>query len=324
MNKKALMKPYMRQFYKGNGWRFALALSVTLAMTASALMVSWLLQVIIDMATGADVGFTFSQVVLLSAIALLLEVTAYFLTYHSKPRFIAKGIGQYKEYVFERLCQKGIGTVSSESSSLYISALSNDAKTVEMNYLANVFVVVENSAICLGALLLMFYYSPLLTALSIVLAFLPLAASVCTGNLVAGAEKKVSDKNETYMSTLKDSLIGFTVIKSFRAEVQMCRIFRNTVKEVADAQTLRKKMSTLVSGLSSCSGTVLQFGIFLIRTDLCAAFEFRYQPHRNDPPGAGGDQGIQGADRKGRRGAGGQRPRRGIGAENGIDRRNLR
>ena len=264
MNKKALMKPYMRQFYKGNGWRFALALSVTLAMTASALMVSWLLQVIIDMATGADVGFTFSQVVLLSAIALLLEVTAYFLTYHSKPRFIAKGIGQYKEYVFERLCQKGIGTFSSESSSLYISALSNDAKTVEMNYLANVFVVVENSAICLGALLLMFYYSPLLTALSIVLAFLPLAASVCTGNLVAGAEKKVSDKNETYMSTLKDSLIGFTVIKSFRAEVQMCRIFRNTVREVADAQTLRKKMSTLVSGLSSCSGTVLQFGIFLI------------------------------------------------------------
>mgnify|MGYP003328814068 CR=1 FL=1 len=28
---------------------------------------------------------------------------AYFLAYHSKPRFVAKGIGQYQEYVFERL-----------------------------------------------------------------------------------------------------------------------------------------------------------------------------------------------------------------------------
>ena len=260
---KKLLKPYMRQFYKGNGWRFALALVVTLVLTASTMMVSWLIQVIIDMATGADVGFSFSQVVLLTVTGVLLEAFEYFLAYHSKPRFIAKGIGQYKEYVFERLCQKGIGAFSSENSSLYISALSNDATTVEMDYLANVFIIVENSVICIGALALMFYYSPLLTVLSIVLALLPLAVSICTGNLVAKAEKRVSDKNETYMSTLKDSLVGFSIIKSFRAEAQMCRIFSDSVKEVTDAKTFRRKMSTLVNGLSACSGTVLQFSIFL-------------------------------------------------------------
>ena len=264
MNKKPLLKPYMRQFYKGNGWRFALALSVTLFLTAATMMVSWLIQVIIDLGTGADVGFSFSQVVLLTVIGILLEGFAFFLEYHAKPRFIAKGIGQYKEYVFTRLCQKGIGAFSSENSSLYISALSNDAATVEMNYLANVFIIVENSATCIGALVLMFHYSPLLTILSIILALLPLAVSICTGNLVAKAEKTVSDKNETYMSTLKDSLVGFAVIKSFRAEAQMCRIFSEAVKEVTDAKTFRKKMSVLVNGLSACSGTILQFSIFLI------------------------------------------------------------
>ena len=76
MNKKELLKPYMRQFYRGNGWRFALALLVTLFLTASALMVSWLLQVIIDMATGADVGFSFAQVVLLTVIGVFLEAFA--------------------------------------------------------------------------------------------------------------------------------------------------------------------------------------------------------------------------------------------------------
>ena len=264
MDKKTLLKPYMRQFYKGNGWRFAMAMAVTLVMTASAMMVSWLIQVIIDMATGADVGFSFRQVVLLTILGVSLEAFAYFLAYHSKPRFIARGIGQYKEYVFERLCQKGIGAFSGENSSLYISALSNDAGTVEMNYLANVFIIAENAAICLGALVLMFFYSPLLTVLSIALALLPLAVSVFTGNLVAKAEKTVSDRNETYMSTLKDSLVGFSVIKSFRAEAQMCRIFREEVKELTDAKTTRRKMSIVVSGLGACSGTVLQFGIFLI------------------------------------------------------------
>ena len=43
MDKKQLLKPYMRQFYKGNGWRFALALAVTLVLTASTMMVSWLI-----------------------------------------------------------------------------------------------------------------------------------------------------------------------------------------------------------------------------------------------------------------------------------------
>ena len=264
MDNKPLLKPYIRQFYKGNGWRFALAFAVTLVMTASAMMVSWLIQVIIDLATGADIGFSFSEVVLLTVIGVLLEGFSYFLAYHSKPRFIAKGIGQYKEYVFMRLCQKGIGAFSTENSSLYISALSNDAAAVEMNYLANVFIIVENFTICIGALVLMFYYSPLLAMLSIVLALLPLAVSICTGNLVAKAEKTVSDRNETYMSTLKDGLVGFAVIKSFRAEAQMCRIFSDAVKEVTVAKTFRRKMSILVNGLSAISGTILQFSIFLI------------------------------------------------------------
>ena len=268
MNKKTILKPYMRQFYKGNGWRFALALAVTLVLTASTMLTSWLIQVIIDLASGADVGFSFAQVMLLTATGILLEAFAYFLAYHSKPRFIATGVGQYKEYVFERLCRKGIGAFSSENSSLYISALSNDAAAVEMNYLANVFIIAENSAICIGALVLMFCYSPLLTILSIVLALLPLTVSICTGNLVAKAEKTVSDKNETYMSTLKDCLIGFAVIKSFRAEAQMCRIFADAVREVTKAKTCRKKMSILVNGLSSCSGTILQFSIFLTGTYL--------------------------------------------------------
>jgi len=264
MKNKQLLKPYKRQFYRGNGWRFALVMAVTLVLTASTMMISWLIQVIIDLATGADVGYSFSQVVLLTVTGILMEAFAYFLAYHSKPRLIAKGVGQYKEYVFTRLCQKGIGAFSSENSSLYISALSNDAATVEMNYLANVFIIVENSAICIGALGLMFYYSPLLTMLSIVLALLPLVVSICTGNLVAKAEKTVSDKNETYMSTLKDSLVGFAVIKSFRAEAQMCRIFSEVVKDVTGAKTFRNKMRILVNGLSATSGTILQFGIFLI------------------------------------------------------------
>ena len=264
MSKKEKLRPYMRQFYRGNGWRFTLAMVQTLLLTGANIMISWLIQQIIDLTTGADIGFSFTQILLLTLVGLGLEIAAFTFAYFSKPHFIARGIGQYKEYVFSEMCKKGISAFSGENTSLYISALSNDAASIETNYLANIFVIVDNAVLCVGALALMFYYSPLLTVISIGLSVLPLLASLLTGNLVAKAEKQVSDRNETYMTTLKDSLVGFSVIKSFRAEAQMRRLFGEKAREVSDAKCTRKKMSILVQMLSVSAGSIVQFGVFLI------------------------------------------------------------
>ena len=264
MGKKENLRPYMRQFYRGNGWRITLAMVQTLLLTGANIMISWLIQQIIDLTTGADIGFSFTQILLLTLVGLGLEIAAFTFAYCSKPRFIARGIGQYKEYVFSEMCKKGISAFSGENTSLYISALSNDAASIETNYLANIFVIVDNAVLCVGALALMFYYSPLLTVISIGLSVLPLLASLLTGNLVAKAEKQVSDRNETYMTTLKDSLVGFSVIKSFRAEAQMRRLFGEKAREVSDAKCTRKKMSILVQMLSVSAGSIVQFGVFLI------------------------------------------------------------
>ncbi|MBR3704427.1 MAG: ABC transporter ATP-binding protein, partial [Oscillospiraceae bacterium] len=153
---------------------------------------------------------------------------------------------------------------SGESSAVYISALSNDAASIEANYLGNIFVIVDCALMFVGALGLMFYYSPLLTIIAIGLSVFPLLVSILTGGLVAKAERQVSDRNATYMTTLKDSLEGFSVIKSFRAEARMCRIFADKVGEVSEAKCLRKKMSILVRLLASFSGSFVQLGVFLI------------------------------------------------------------
>lgn len=264
MSRKEKLRPYVRQFYRGNGWRFVLAVAQTVPLTAANLMISWLIQQIIDLTTGADTGFTLSQILVLTVAALGLEILAFAFAYHAKPKLIARGIGQYQEYVFSQLCKKGISAFSGENTSLYISALSNDSTAIETNYLANIFVILDSAVLCAGALALMFYYSPLLTVISVGLSLMPLLASFLTGNLVAKAEKQVSDRNEAYMTTLKDSLVGFSVIKSFRAESQMRRLFAEKVREVSDAKCLRRKMSILVQMLSVSAGSIVQFGVFLI------------------------------------------------------------
>lgn len=261
---KINIRPYTRQFYRGNYWRLLIALIGAFVNTAACLLISWLIQQIIDLCTGIDTGFSLLQLFLLSLGALGFLAAEYLLAFFSKPRFVAKAMSQYKEFIFERLCRKGISAFSGENSSLYISALSNDAASIETGYLANIFVLVNQSLMFVGALGLMFWYNPLLTLISLGLTLLPLIASVCTGNLVAKAEAQVSDRNETYISALKDSLMGFSVIKTFRAETQMRRIFAEKVRQVAQAKCLRNKMTLLVDLLGTASGSIVQLGVMLI------------------------------------------------------------
>ena len=77
---------------------------------------------------------------------------------------------------------------------------------------------------------------------SVGFSLLPLVASILTGNRAAKAEKAVSDRNEVYTSTLRDCLAGFSVVKSFRAEAEMLRMFRENVRSLAAAQCKKHKM----------------------------------------------------------------------------------
>lgn len=260
---KADIRPYIRQFYRGNGLCFALAMVQILLMTSSNLLISWMLQQIPDLIAGVDTGFSLSELALLTAAGIGMIALAYVCAYFAKPRLISRAMGQYKNHVYEKLMKKGISAFSGENTSLYVSALSNDAVTIENSYLGHLFTIIDQSLMCVSALGMMFFYSPLLTVISIGLSLLPISVSILAGNRVADAEKKVSDLNENYMAALKDSLVGFSVIKSFRAEMQMCRNFARSVRWVADAKEKRRKISIVIQLFSSVAGTLVQLGVFM-------------------------------------------------------------
>ena len=116
---KTNIRDYTRQFYRGNAWRLLIAMTEAVATTAASLLISWLIQQIIDLCTGMDTGFTFRQLFLLSLGAMGFLTVGYGLAYFSQPRFVAKAMAQYQEFIFERLCRKGISAFSGENSSLY-------------------------------------------------------------------------------------------------------------------------------------------------------------------------------------------------------------
>lgn len=258
---KQLRKKYTRQFYRGNGLYLLLGVMQSIVLAVAQLYLAWLMQTLVDTATGASAKYSLGQVAIFGVIALGLFMFGSALDYVSRPKFKAKAMRQYRNHVFEALSRKNISAFTGENTSLYLSALTNDANTIE-GYLNNIFELIFQVLQFVGALALMFWYSPALTGISIAAAFLPVIASILAGNRMAKAEETVAAKNESFMASLNDSLSGFSVIKSFRAEKEICKQFAQNVKAVANAKCGRDKLDIIISTMGEFAGITAQFAVF--------------------------------------------------------------
>ena len=260
---KTDIRQYTRQFYRGNRLRLVIALISSLLSVAANLMISYLMQITIDACAGVNTGIRIYELILLALACLGVAALSSLASCASKPRFKARAIEQYKTYVFDKMTKKGVAAFSRENTASYISILSNDCNSIENGYITNIFSVIECIAFLIGALIMMLCYSPLLTLVSIAMSLLPLTCAILTGNTVAKAEKAISDENEKYMSTLKDSLSGFSVIKAFKAEKHLFSLFCQKARSVANAETRRSKLTIIVEMLAMGAGVTVQFGVFI-------------------------------------------------------------
>ena len=260
-NKKKSREFRRRLFYK-NKMCFIASVIMTIVMSFLNLMISWLIQQIMDsmanqnMQSAVRCAWIAASVVIAYTVANAVHRAVY-------PRFLQRAMQQYRDYAFLRLTQKSLRSFSKEGTALYVSALTNDCTSIENNYLAATFTLIELLFCFLGALIMMLYYSPVMLVLAVALSFLPVAVSMTAGNRLTEQEKEISKKNERFVSIVNELLSGFPVIKSFRAETQASRLFSKRNEQAEEAKKNKRRTEQLISLLANDAGIIAQMGIFL-------------------------------------------------------------
>ena len=260
-NKKKSRELRRRLFYK-NKMCFIASVIMTIVMSFLNLMISWLIQQIMDsmanqnMQSAVRCAWIAASVVIAYTVANAVYRAVY-------PRFLQRAMQQYRDYAFSRLTQKSLRSFSKEGTALYVSALTNDCTSIENNYLAATFTLIEFLFCFLGALIMMLYYSPVMLVLAVALSFLPVAVSMTAGNRLTEQEKEISKKNERFVSIVNELLSGFPVIKSFRAETQASRLFSQRNEQAEEAKKNKRRTEQLISLLANDAGIIAQMGIFL-------------------------------------------------------------
>ena len=261
--KKPLGKQLRGQFFYKNIPIFCLAVFAALAAGSLNLILSWIIQQLMDTAAGESGALSFRTLLLISAGFVLLCAGLSLLNYSSQPRFLERAMRQYKDFAFKKLIGKSISSFRDESAAGYLSALTNDAASIETNYLAQMLAMITKAVTFVGALLLMCRYSLLMTAIAAGLTVLPLIASLLTGNRLQAVESRVSERNGEFTAALSDCLAGFTVVKNFKAEREIFRLFAQSNKALEHEKFTGRRIKTLVGMIGAVTGIFAQLGVFI-------------------------------------------------------------
>lgn len=261
MKNKELYVELKSQFHRDNHVNFILSAAGSFLSGTLGLGVSWLTGELIDCASGNG-RFSIGGLLIISLFIALFFLTASYVTYYAKPRYIRKAMQNYKEALFGKLLDKNIISFRSESTATYLSALTNDCASIEANYLDKEFMFIFRVTSFVSSLAMMIYYSPFLTLIAVGVTFLPLLVSLSSGKKMSKAEVTVSDRNKSFTAAVTDCLNGFSVIKSFRAEKPVSDLFSSENTKLENSKYNRTRLQIFISTLGQLSGLIAQVSVF--------------------------------------------------------------
>ena len=286
-----------KHFYKNNRLNFILASFSLLYSGVAFIFIAVLMQKILDIATTKDVT-QIKGAIFMSLGYVILLGSGWLMERYFRNRFIEKALKQYKDRIFTLIMQKNISFFAKESTGRYISGLTNDVNSIENNYLQSSFTIFLNGVYFIFALAVMLWYHIGLTVFAIGISTLTVIVSVLLGGKLATEEKKVSRKNEDFISSLKDFLGGFFVIKCFKAENETVSLLGEINAGLEHTKCRRRKTEGLINLIGTCMGIsvsvgIMLFGVYLviqgqITIGVLAAFiqlmNFITQPVQAIPP----------------------------------------
>jgi len=253
---------FQKNIYRGNKLLYALFIVLTILDSLVNLVLTYLLQQITDAAVGTELTRLMNLCLISIGVFSYIAGTSIAL-YHVKSCFKKRAMQQYKQCIFNGLLKKGRKTFSKEGTSTYLSALTNDASIIETNYIEGTVELISCIFFLIAAIIMMLWYNPILTFVSLLLVMLPVAISMLTSGKLEPQEKLVSQCNAEFVGSVKDMLDGYQIIKSFRAEHEIQKLYQDKNERLEKTKYHRNIICGRIGFISATGGAISQIAIFL-------------------------------------------------------------
>ena len=224
---------YLKQY------KFLLFLTVlfTAISSLSYVFIAILLQQVMDIVDMGDMD-GFIRILLFSlAYFAFMGVFMYLQSLFSK-KFVCKIMKAVRSKTFMGIEKHTIEDYSKKHTADYLSAITNDVKMIEDNFLLPLLQVIQYTIIFIASLAVMIYFDIIVTVCVIIAIAIMLIVPSLFGGLLSKRQDKYSDMLSSFTNHVKDLLSGFEIIKSYRMKKYVLSRF-----ETSNEDTIKAKYS---------------------------------------------------------------------------------
>lgn len=245
--------------------KLLLALTVIFSVAASIVVVgfSLLIQKTIDAVIVGDME-TFYQILMISVIYGLAIGLLYFSYDIFSKMFIRNFIRMLRYKIFSGILKRNYKEFYESNTADYISALTNDMKLIEENYIVPLLEVLQYTLMFVATVAILWYLNPVVMVcllLSIVVIFI---CPMIFGKILEQKQLQVSHALAKFTTKVKDLLSGYDVVRSFGLKENAIKKLEKENIALANTKFSADRLFVVNESISQVLGLGTQFiAIFL-------------------------------------------------------------
>lgn len=253
----------MKECIKKN--KILLFITIIFSVISSITMVgvSLLLQSTIDKVMNGDME-GFKKILIFTLVYCGIMGLLYFIYDILSKMFIRNVTRELRSKIFSGIINHNYKDFNSKNTADYISALTNDIKLVEENYITSLLLVLQFSVAFIATIGILLYLSPLVTGCLFVSMLLIFIVPSIFGKKLESKQMNLSNKLTSFTTVIKDMLSGYDVIKSYNLKKDVFEEFEGENKDLAKTKFEADKLLVINETLSQLLGMGTQFvAVFL-------------------------------------------------------------
>lgn len=253
----------MKECIKKN--KILLFITIIFSVISSITMVgvSLLLQLTIDKVMNGDME-GFKKILIFTLVYCGIMGLLYFIYDILSKMFIRNVTRELRSKIFSGIINHNYKDFNSKNTADYISALTNDIKLVEENYITSLLLVLQFSVAFIATIGILLYLSPLVTGCLFVSMLLIFIVPSIFGKKLESKQMNLSNKLTSFTTVIKDMLSGYDVIKSYNLKKDAFEEFEGENIELAKTKFEADKLLVINETLSQLLGMGTQFvAVFL-------------------------------------------------------------
>lgn len=252
----------MNESLKENKWILALVIGIGALSSVASAFISIILQRIVDAAIGRDANY-FWRLFTFTMIFLLVLGGLGFLEAYCGKVLVRNVTKSLRKKTFQGLLSRKPEEFYKVNTAAYLSAIVNDVKLVEENYLVPIQLSAKMVVLFVATLGILFYLSWLVTVILIFFMLLMFLIPAFFGKALQARQNRFSEKIAEFTSKCKDYLSGYEVIRGFAIEGYIRKEFqhknRDTAKTKFQADRLLAVNESFANILSALSTVIIVF-----------------------------------------------------------------